>query len=380
MSNYSSSDIKIIEPDFGSKLTDLIIDLDYLRKKQLFGSTPPKIFFQIKKLFHLLESIGSARIEGNHTTIAEYIETKITGGKHKNEEITEIQNIETCMEFIDESINHAPINRIFISELHKHLVKNLKKEGGGNPGEYRKKNIRITQSKHTPPDFTQVKDYMLALFTFINDKTSPKYDLLKTALTHHRFVWIHPFDNGNGRAVRLLTYAMLIKQGFNINIGRIINPTAIFCSDRNKYYSALAQADSLKKQDLLAWCEYMLKGLKHEIEKIDRLLDYDYLKKNILIPTINFTLEHKTITPEEAKILFILIDKKIIQASDLKDIMPNKLPSAVSRTLRQLKDKKMIAPEKENSRKYILRFDNNYLLRGIIQKLADNNFLPLSEQ
>jgi Fic family protein len=37
----------------------------------------------------------------------------------------------------------------------------------------------------------------------------PKYDLMKVALARHRFAWLHPFSNGNGRVVRLLTYAML---------------------------------------------------------------------------------------------------------------------------------------------------------------------------
>ena len=70
---FNHFDLKLIEPDFGSSLTDLIIELDYLRKKQLGGSTHPKVFFQLKNIFHKLESIGSARIEGNNTTIAEYI-------------------------------------------------------------------------------------------------------------------------------------------------------------------------------------------------------------------------------------------------------------------------------------------------------------------
>ncbi len=78
---FTHYDLKLIEPSFGSSLTDLIIELDHLRKKQLGGSTHPKVFFQLKYIFHTLESIGSARIEGNNTTIAEYIETKLTDNK-----------------------------------------------------------------------------------------------------------------------------------------------------------------------------------------------------------------------------------------------------------------------------------------------------------
>jgi len=70
-------DLKLIEPLFNSTLTDLILELDYLRKKPLRGSTHEKVFFQLKHIFHTLESIGSARIEGNNTTVVEYFETKL---------------------------------------------------------------------------------------------------------------------------------------------------------------------------------------------------------------------------------------------------------------------------------------------------------------
>jgi len=40
---------------------------------------------------------------------------------------------------------------------------------------------------------------------FINKLDRPKYSLLKIAIAHHRFVWIQPFNNGNGRTVHLFT-------------------------------------------------------------------------------------------------------------------------------------------------------------------------------
>jgi hypothetical protein len=41
----------------------------------------------------------------------------------------------------------------------------------------------------------------------------------------------------------------------------------------------LSNADSLKDDSILEWCEYFLRGLKNEIEKIDSLLDISYVKK-----------------------------------------------------------------------------------------------------
>ncbi len=331
----------------------------------------------------MLESIGSARLEGNHTTVAEYIEKKISSDQFKDEKDTEIENIEKAMALIDENIEHMPLNGLFLNELHKQVVKNLtpppKGEGSRNPGGYRKVNLEITKSKHCPPDYTQVHDYMSELLDFINKDDSSKYDLLKTAIAHHRFTWVHPYDNGNGRTVRLLTYAMLVKQGFNVNVGRILNPTAIFCIDRDKYNQALTWGDTGTTKGIFKWCEYVLSGLKNEIEKIDKLLDYNFLKTNILLPSISFALERKHITELEADILRIATNKKVFMSSDIAQLMPGKAYTQRSRVLRELKDKKMIMPEKNKSKKYTLRFDNNYLLRGIIMMLGKEGFIPIKD-
>lgn len=376
-------DLKLLEPSFGSELTDLIIELDYLRRKPLGGSTHPKVFFQLKHIFHTLESISSARIEGNNTTIAEYIETKLRETKKVPPGIKEIQNIEKAMVFIEDNVKEHPINRAFVSEMHKIIVDGLipppDGEGDHTPGEYRKSNLKINKSSHKPPDFLKVEDYMSELFDFVNKNDGPKYDLLKTAIAHHRFVWVHPFGNGNGRTVRLFTYALLVRTGFNVHVGRIINPTAVFCSNRNDYYTNLSRADKGTDEGVLEWSEYVLKGLKAEIEKIDRLTDYSFLKKEILLPTISHSLERKYITDVEAKILRKVINNQVVQAGDLKEFFVGKLDAEVSRQIKRLIDKKMLAPEKEGTRKYILRFDNNYLLRGAIKALGEKGFLPVRD-
>ena len=381
---FNHFDLKLIEPDFGSSLTDLIIELDYLRKKQLGGSTHPKVFFQLKNIFQKLESIGSARIEGNNTTIAEYMETNLSDRKQFSEGIKEIQNIEKSMAFVEENIVDYPISRALISEMHKMVVDELmpppQGEGDSTPGQFRQVNLEISKSTHKPPEWLKVNEYMEELLDFVNREDSPKYDLLKTAIAHHRFVWIHPFRNGNGRTVRLFTYAMLVKVGFNVNVGRIINPTAVFCSNRNDYYSYLSAADNGTRAGMLSWIEYVLKGLKEEIEKIDKLSDYEFLRKEILMPSINLSLERKYITDLESKVLKRAVDLQVISAADVKSIFPGKVDSEVSRQIKKLIDQKMLTQEKEGGRKYVLRFDNSYLLRSIIQLLGDKGFLPVWDE
>jgi len=223
-------DLKLAEPAFDSSLTDLIIELDYLRKKTPGGSTHPKVFFQLKHIFYTLESIGSAQIEGNNTTIAEYIETKLEANKN----------------------------------------------------------------------------------------------VLSAANAHHRFVWIHPFGNGNGRTVRLFTNAMLVKTGFNVNSGRIIHPAAVFCNNRNDYYNYLSEADKGTDAGILKWSEYVLKGLKDEIEKTDKLSEYNYLRKEILFPAITHSIERRHIA-NEGRILKKAVEKQVVQAADLKEFFEGKV-------------------------------------------------------
>jgi Fic family protein len=170
---------------------------------------------------------------------------------------------------------------------------------------------------------------------------------------------------------------MLVKTGFNVNLGRIINPTAVFCSNRNDYYNYLSQADKGTDAGILTWSEYVLKGLKDEIEKIDKLSEYNYLRKEILVPAITHSIERRYITDNEGRILKKVIDKQVVQASDLKEFFEGKVQAEVSRQIKKLIDKKMLVSESEGTRKYIIRFDNSYLLRGIIKALDEKGFLPI---
>jgi Fic family protein len=232
-------DLGLLNPPFDSPLLDVITELEHLRRLQLKGDTPGSVFYQLKHIFHMLESLGSARIEGNHTTLADYVESSVVGTTQGTDQLREISNIEEAMSYIEGAIEKGtPISEQFIRELHSIAVRDLEREGDTTPGAYRRGNVTISMSTHKPPEPSYVPSYMQQLTDFINKDDNRKYDLMKVAQAHHRFGWIHPFSNGNGRVVRLLTYAMLIKYGFNMKAGgRVLNPTAVFCNDRERYYA-----------------------------------------------------------------------------------------------------------------------------------------------
>lgn len=379
---FKSYPLRLLAPSFDSPLTGLIMELDHLRKQQLDSTTPAYLFYQLKRLFHLFESVGSARIEGNNTTVAEYIETKIEGetaSPRVDEGIQEIANIELAMGYIEEYIGSGyPINETFLKAIQQIIVQDLGREGDMYAGAYRPANVRIANSLHCPPESNLVPAYMEELFSFLRDDASFQFDLIKVALAHHRLVWIHPFNNGNGRTVRLFTYALLLHYKFGVDIAdRIINPTAIFCSDRDRYYQMLSEADSGEEDKLLAWCEYVLSGLKVEIEKVKRLCDYDYVQRRILMPALDQALERKYITDLEYKILVIAVKKKELQSADLQELFEHKSAATRSAAIMKLVRQGMLCSFENNKRKYYLQFRNNFLLRGIMLALDKEGFLPI---
>lgn len=379
MPSFSHYDLTLLNPSFDSPLVDVLTELAHLRRLQLGGSTPAPIFFQLKHIFHMLESLGSARIEGNHTTLADYVESKLDSSQQEpSDQLREMENIEAAMTYIEDNIKSGEaLTEHFIKELHAIAVKGLVREGDETPGAYRQKPVTIAKSEHIPPEFIQVPDYMQELVAFINEARPQKYDLIKVAMAHHRFGWVHPFGNGNGRVVRLLTYALLIKFGFNVKTGgRVLNPTAVFCNNREQYYDMLALADIGAQDNLEAWCTYVLQGILDELRKVDQLTDYNYLLKKILMPALHYAEERRLVTDIELLILKMVLIKGIAKAADFKTAMPNMTLNQRTYQIKNLVKRKMIQPISEGARQYTIGFSNNYLIRGVVHALTIEGFIP----
>lgn len=373
---FEHVDLKLYNPSFDSGLVDVVTELEHLRRLQLGGTTPPELFFQLKFIFHLLESLGSARIEGNHTTLADLIETTVDG-REDGDQMKEITNIEEAMKYVEEVMQPGvALTETFIRELHGIAVKDLQREGDRTPGSYRQGGVKIAMSAHLPPDAVAVPQYMRELTEFVNNESAHKYDLIKVALAHHRFGWIHPFSNGNGRVVRLLTYALLIKFGFNVQNERVLNPTAVFCNNRERYYEMLAAADTGTPAGTETWCTYVLEGILIELQKVDRLTKYDYLQQKILLPALTISRERQLITIDEFNVLAEVVKLGNAKSSDLKKIMPKLTDNQRTYQIKKLVDQKMLQPIHPTARQYSICFTNNYLLRGIVKALTDEGFVP----
>ena len=168
----------------------------------------------------------------------------------------------------------------------------------------------------------------------------------------------------------------MIKYGFNVKAGgRVLNPTAVFCSDRDKYYAMLSTADAGTPAGLEQWCVYVLQGVLAELKKVDQLTRYDYLTSQILNPALHYARGRALITAQEEAVLAAAIKKGVVKAADLSSAMPDLNATQRTYQIKRLVERKMLQPIQPNSRQYTIGFDNSYLMRGVIHALSNESFI-----
>ncbi len=374
MPQFSHHELRLLNPSFTSNLVDLMTELEHLRRLRVESTTPPVMFFALKAIFHGLESLASARIEGNHTTLADFVDAQDEpplGSGAVSDHLHEIRNIEAAMREIDEGVMPGEsITEHMIRGWHALTVGGLEREGDRTPGAYRTHDVQIAQADHRPPAPWLVVEYVVELLAFVNRDDPPKYDLMKVALAHHRFAWIHPFGNGNGRVVRLFTHALLIKYGFRVNAaGRLVNPAAVFCADRDLYYAQLSQADQGADDGLEAWCTYVLDGLLTELRKIDKLTDYVNLAAHVLKPAVEHARERGWITELERSLLDTAIALRVVKAGDFEPILRGMNAAQRSYQIGKMVKAGLLQPIEANARQYTIGLRSKLILRGVIRAL-----------
>lgn len=196
----------------------------------------------LKERFVTEWTYNSNAIEGNTLTLSEtdlVLNRGITIGNKSIREHFEAVNHKQCVERIERFVQKKEALTIgFILELHRIILHGIDDE---NAGRFRRQNVRILGAVHLPPDARKVPREMeeLIAWYYSNYRKMPVPQL--AADLHHRFVWIHPFIDGNGRTARLLMNLVLMKRGYP--------PAVILNLDRKRYYRTLRLADAEKLND-----------------------------------------------------------------------------------------------------------------------------------
>ncbi len=378
--------LNIPTPSFDDTIVDDILELEANRTRFVVGSIHPYVFSSVKHVFHLLESLHSARIEGNRTTVEDLAEAEATGNVTETEALREIHNIDDAMHWVEAEFKkdaRRQIDAPFLNELHRLVVKNLRPraeggEGDERPGRMRSSQVYVTNARFVPPTPTELPALVDELVAFVNGSRPNRQELLRIAVAHHRFTHIHPYVNGNGRVARLLTYAMLIRAGLRVHEWQIVNPTAAFCLDRSGYMHHLALADSGREEDMLEWCRFVLRGLRRDIDKAMRLLDASGIVDTLIIPVVNTAESNGMISAHDASILRALASENVqtATASFFRQWYPSASPARISQQIARLKSEGLIqAWPNVSSRQYVLNLTGKRTVRALFARLTELGFV-----
>ena len=189
----------------------------------------------IKESLMIEWTYNSNSIEGNTLTLQEtkmVIEEGFTIKGKSLREHFEAVNHQEAIELVESLLSDSYIlKETDILNIHELVLQKIEKDFAGR---FRTSGVRISGANFVPPNALKIDDYITELTDWTN--SSDLNIVLKSAIFHHRFVWIHPFFDGNGRMARLLFNLLLMKEGFP--------PAIILKNDRKKYYDALNSANN----------------------------------------------------------------------------------------------------------------------------------------
>lgn len=114
-----------------------------------------------------------------------------------------------------------------------------------------------TLLEYTPPEHVQSHmERLLKLY----EATTDEHPVVRAAWLHHRFIRIHPFEDGNGRVARALTLLVLLRAKYA--------PLVVDRTQRRAYLDALNQANNGDLRDLVRlFARLEIVALRSELER-----------------------------------------------------------------------------------------------------------------
>jgi len=157
------------------------------------------------------------------------------------------------------------------------------------PGELRSFDVRV--GRHLPPVHSEVMD-MLGRLGDAYDSTKHKgaSALVILSAAHHRILWVHPFGDGNGRMIRMVSDAYLMQSG--IGSHGLWTVSRGLARRKAEYLAMLDEADSPRWNDydgrgnlsegaLNRFCAFFLDTIRDQVEYMTGLLRIDELAERI---------------------------------------------------------------------------------------------------
>ncbi|RLA19040.1 MAG: Fic family protein [Gammaproteobacteria bacterium] len=306
-----------------SVLPDLAMSLTQ-KSARLSGQLTDKTVSTLEAYMRVINSYYSNLIEGNATQPHEIREAQ-NGVYSEDPAKRDLQ---------EESLGHMAVQEWlqnqsldlgqifspdFIQQVHRQFylnipeslwdIKNSQGEIVGRviPGQWRDQKVVV--GSHVSPAAEVIPALMQQYCeTYQSDRFKGDRRLIAIMAAHHRFAWIHPFLDGNGRVGRLITDAALKAAG--------LDSYGVWCLSRglahksSQYKKMLALADrprqgdydgrgQLTEKGLLSFCGYMLETAIDQVDYMNGLLKLPDLRRRIE-GYINARNDHRVASMDEA--------------------------------------------------------------------------------
>jgi len=286
-------------------LTDLAVEL-VAKSAGFRRSLPAGVLTALADLVRAMNCYYSNLIEG-HDTHPVDIERAL-----KNDYSTDVEkrNLQleakahiTVQKWIDEGgLRKRAVMKDGICEIHRRFGELLPEdflwaenpETGEKtkivPGALRQHHVKV--GRHIPVSPGAVPRFM-ERFEAVYGNLGKTDSILAAASAHHRLLWIHPFLDGNGRVVRLMSYAMLLE---TLDTGGIWSIARGLARNEKTYKSQLMACDNGRRNDLdgkghlseealVEFTRFFLSTCIDQVEFMEELVQPDQLRNRILIWT-----------------------------------------------------------------------------------------------
>lgn len=187
--------------------------------------------------------------------------------------------------------------------------------------------IDVEVGDHLAPSHAGVVAMLDRMHEFYGRQRTMHLRLLSVMAYHHRLAWVHPWSDGNGRAIRLLTHLQLRRLGLGSGLWSLSRGLARYQSD---YYALLHEADQpragaldgrgqLTQKGLLEFIEFMLNTCLDQLEYTLSALDTNNIRGRLergllLAPEV----EGSGVRPEVIRALHALFTQGRMSRADFK--------------------------------------------------------------
>ncbi|MFM7447471.1 MAG: Fic family protein [Leptolyngbyaceae cyanobacterium] len=234
---------------------------------------------------------NSTQIEGNPLDEAAMQQAIAQGERQGSDAEQEVRNYWRALDRVEEfSETQSLITEAFIQELHRIVI--VRGRGRrGSRSQYRVTECPVVDSltrriDYAPPEPQDVPVLMSELVSWLASPAATELSTpIRAGILTHRFLSIHPFDDGNGRAGRLLATAELWRSGYRMR--GFFSFDEYFNADRDRYYRSLQMGlpvnfyEGRHDPDYSPWLEYFVEILASAANDLKEKATFLYQARGI---------------------------------------------------------------------------------------------------